>query len=59
MPPMSMSKQSRTSSVLLECENPKCGARYQSIKPGLRRCDACGGVLRPQEKKQMPPEKLG
>jgi hypothetical protein len=44
------------STVLLECENPQCGAKYQSIKPGLRRCDACGGVLRPVEKKHLPRE---
>ena len=48
-----MSKN-RESSVLLVCD--RCGATYQSIKAGLRRC-ACGGVLKPQEKTHLPPEK--
>lgn len=52
MPIPSMSKSNRPSSVLLVCDT--CGAKYQAIKPGLRYCDTCGGVLKPQEKQHKP-----
>ena len=55
-----MSKKPRASTVLLECQT--CGRKYQPIKHAMRTCGAvskgvvCGGMLRPQEKKHLPPE---
>ena len=52
-----LSKQNRSSTVTLECVNPKCKRQYSPIGGVMRRCGACGAELKPVEKTHRPAEK--